>query len=142
MTLYAQLETNEDWSHVGALMTDAASDDQHMLGRFVRRATRTRMTETGQIAVGPEHVRHKRERRARQFLRPKHRSLCWPRAISDSVYFLDWPERMTREQIEAAFPDLLGALASHEGIGFVMVRSAGGWSGCDRHPGHALAGQG
>ena len=39
------------------------------------------------------------------------------------VYFTDWSNRMSYEQIEDAFPGLINGLASHEGIGFVMVKS-------------------
>ena len=39
------------------------------------------------------------------------------------IYFTDWSNRMTYEQIEDAFPGLLNGLAHHEGIGFVMVKS-------------------
>ena len=39
------------------------------------------------------------------------------------IYFTDWSDRMTYEQIEDAFPRLLNGLAHHEGIGFVMVKS-------------------
>ena len=39
------------------------------------------------------------------------------------IYFTDWSDRMTYEQIEDAFPGLLKGLAHHEGIGFVMVKS-------------------
>ncbi len=34
------------------------------------------------------------------------------------------PERLTREQIDAAHPELIDTLSAHPGIGFVMVRSA------------------
>ena len=40
------------------------------------------------------------------------------------IYFTDWVNRMTYEQIEDAFPGLLNALAHHDGIGFVMVKSS------------------
>lgn len=39
------------------------------------------------------------------------------------IYFTDWSERMTYEQLEDAFPGLIKGLAHHEGIGFVMVKS-------------------
>ena len=39
------------------------------------------------------------------------------------IYFTDWSNRMTYEQIEDAFPGLISGLAHHEGIGFVMVKS-------------------
>lgn len=40
------------------------------------------------------------------------------------IYFTDWHKRLTYEQIEDAFPGLINGLASHEGIGFVMVKSS------------------
>ena len=39
------------------------------------------------------------------------------------IYFTAWQERLTLEQIDAAFPDLINGLVAHPGIGFVMVRS-------------------
>jgi hypothetical protein len=39
------------------------------------------------------------------------------------VYFTEWTERMTYEQLNKAFPDLIPGLAKHEGIGFILVRS-------------------
>jgi uncharacterized membrane protein YvlD (DUF360 family) len=40
------------------------------------------------------------------------------------VYLPRSPERLTREQIDAAHPELIDTLSAHPGIGFVMVRSA------------------
>lgn len=40
------------------------------------------------------------------------------------IYFTDWSVRLTYEQIEDAFPNLMYNLAHHPGIGFIMVRSA------------------
>ncbi len=39
------------------------------------------------------------------------------------ISFTQWPERMTLEEINEAFPAVIPGLAQHEGIGFVMVRS-------------------
>ncbi|HEY7036522.1 MAG TPA: alkaline phosphatase family protein [Thermomicrobiales bacterium] len=39
------------------------------------------------------------------------------------IYFTDSSRRMTREEIDAAFPGLLSGLTGHEGIGFVRVHS-------------------
>ena len=39
------------------------------------------------------------------------------------ISFTKWPERMTLEEINEAFPAVIPGLAQHEGIGFVMVRS-------------------
>ena len=39
------------------------------------------------------------------------------------IYFPAHPGRMTREQIEQHYPDVIPGLVEHEGIGFVLVRS-------------------
>ena len=41
------------------------------------------------------------------------------------VYFTAWTERATLEQIVGRFPHVLDGLVSHEGVGFVLVRTAG-----------------
>jgi uncharacterized membrane protein YvlD (DUF360 family) len=42
------------------------------------------------------------------------------------VYFTAFPDRMTREQLDAAYPGLVGALVAHPGVGFLTLRT-------DRH---------
>lgn len=39
------------------------------------------------------------------------------------IYFTGFPNRLTLEELDTHFPGLVDALARHEGIGFVMVRS-------------------
>ncbi len=39
------------------------------------------------------------------------------------IYFKKWENRMSFEEINAVFPELIPGLIQHEGIGFIMVRS-------------------
>ena len=39
------------------------------------------------------------------------------------IYFTEWEERMTYEQIQEGFPKLVDGLVDHEGIGFILVHS-------------------
>jgi len=39
------------------------------------------------------------------------------------IYFTDWKERLSYEQINKAFPNVIPGLTQHEGISFVLVRS-------------------
>ena len=39
------------------------------------------------------------------------------------IYFTNWSGRMTYEQIEDAFPNLINTLKNHPGIGFIMLKS-------------------
>ena len=40
------------------------------------------------------------------------------------IYFKKWKNRMSFEEINAVFPDLIPGLIQHDGIGFIMVRSS------------------
>jgi putative membrane protein len=37
------------------------------------------------------------------------------------IYFTEWPQRMTLEQINKAYPKMITGLTSHAGIGFIML---------------------
>jgi hypothetical protein len=39
------------------------------------------------------------------------------------IYFTKWKDHLSLERLEASFPGLIRGLVSHEGIGFIMVRS-------------------
>ncbi len=39
------------------------------------------------------------------------------------IYFNEWDGRMTYEELNEAFPNLIPGIVQHEGIGFIMVRS-------------------
>jgi putative membrane protein len=39
------------------------------------------------------------------------------------IYFTQWENRLTYEDIKDAFPDLIPGLVNHQGIGFIMVHS-------------------
>ena len=54
------------------------------------------------------------------------------------IYFNVSKERMTLEEIEEAYPDLVEALANHPGIGVLMVRSAEHGLICVGKNGHPL----
>ena len=39
------------------------------------------------------------------------------------IYFTKWSRRMTLEDIDSVYPSMISGLLSHQGIGFIMVRS-------------------
>ena len=39
------------------------------------------------------------------------------------IYFTRWPQRMTLEEINAVYPEMVEGLKNHEGVGFIMLRS-------------------
>jgi putative membrane protein len=39
------------------------------------------------------------------------------------IYFTEYPERLTYEQIKSAFTQLIPGMVQHDGVGFILVRS-------------------
>jgi uncharacterized membrane protein YvlD (DUF360 family) len=146
--VHAPAAVDEAWGDVGAVLADA-SQEPSLGGRILARVTRSRSVE-GTVALGPNREALE-ERSAREPNRadpgepsvsetnradPGEPSVSTPTPESEQeavvlvsgplglVYLPRSPERLTREQIAEAHPELLDTLAAHPGIGFVMVRSA------------------
>lgn len=146
----APTTADEAWGDLGALLADAREDDS-AAGRMLRRATADRVAE-GTVALGPnrEALRDRtevNERAARERDRARERpaddvaapggatpdgrpddgslpeALVLASGCLGLVYFPGGKSRLSAEEIERRHPGLLAGLASHPGIGFVMVRS-------------------
>jgi uncharacterized membrane protein YvlD (DUF360 family) len=111
---------DEAWGALGTLLADAREDDS-AAGRALRRATEERMAD-GMVALGPnrEAMRQQEELNA-DGDRPE--AIVLASGCLGLVYFPGGKQRLTAEEIERRHPGLLAGLASHPGIGFVMVRS-------------------
>jgi len=120
--IHARLQTDEDWGHVAALASEAAQQEPHMFGRFVRNMARDRVTD-GEVAVGPEFQRIQDEREGRRTSAEEAQLIVLASGNLGLVYFTDWQTRLSLEQIEAYFPRLVDGLVRHPGISFVLVRS-------------------
>jgi len=100
------------WGHLNALLTDAVQTDI-LAGRAARLALRGR-THDGYVEFGPD-------RKARE-VKDATVVFCGSGNLG-LVYFADWPQRLSLEEIEASYPGLIQGLVGHPGIGFIMVRS-------------------
>jgi uncharacterized membrane protein YvlD (DUF360 family) len=100
----------EGWTNVNGLLTDAANDDS-VLGRTVDRATRRRQVD-GEVALGPTTELSSTDSDVVVLASGNLGLLSFPRL----------PGRATRQQLDATHPGLLEGLATHAGIGFLMVR--------------------
>ena len=116
----AQMATDEGWGHLNVFLTEAIRNEHHALARPLRRAMRRR-TFDGDVVLGPEH---ERRRSAAAGAAEEGRVLVLASGNLGLIYFKDWPERLTLEEIEVYFPGLLAGLTEHEGIGFLLVYSA------------------
>ncbi len=111
--------TVEDWGNLNLALSEAARQDGRT-ARLLRRAIRTR-TKDGEVELGPDANQpeqvHRRAESAPEDV------IVLASGNLGLISFPAWKERMTYEQITSAFPGLLNGLASHAGIGFVMVHS-------------------
>jgi putative membrane protein len=39
------------------------------------------------------------------------------------IYFTKWPWRLTLEEINSVYPDMIPGLVNHDGVGFIMLKS-------------------
>ncbi|MFN2149178.1 MAG: hypothetical protein ACK2T2_12365, partial [Anaerolineales bacterium] len=110
--VYTAQKTHETWDKLSVLLTEAAGEDNRT-ARLLKSMLKSR-EQQDVIKVGPEFE----DRRALE-----KDLLVVGSGCTGLIYFTASESRMTYEQIQSKFPDLLIGLANHEGIGFVMVRS-------------------
>ncbi len=111
---------DEASAYIGAGLTELRRDDT-AAGRTVRTVTRSHVDEAGAVIPdggpdGPDEPEDAEELPELSVMASGCLGL---------ITFPREPGRVTRERIEQLHPDLIGALRSHPGIGFVMVRTEG-----------------
>jgi uncharacterized membrane protein YvlD (DUF360 family) len=121
----------EGWGHVNTFLTEAARTPG-TTGNLVRRAMRGQ-TKDGVVAFGGGDDPHKGATVEGAAGAAEREGVEEGAEIPDlivaasgnlaNIYFTEVRERMTLEDIATRHPRLLPGLVSHEGIGFVMVRS-------------------
>ena len=118
------LKIGEGWGNVNAVLTGAIQDDEQTASRVLRRAVKHR-THDGNVVLGPEHeeIKRQEEMEAKADDDEKKKVIVLASGNLGLIYFTSWKERMSYEQINAAFPRMIPGLTQHEGIGFVLVRS-------------------
>ncbi len=116
-TIHSHLDTNQD--HFGHIVTAPIENGQRVFREGGKRLTKR---------VKGRLFKDIAEHRPSETLDEKKPSKNAPVIVLASgnlglVYFTQLKERMTYEQLNEAFPDLIPGLAKHEGIGFILVRS-------------------
>jgi uncharacterized membrane protein YvlD (DUF360 family) len=116
--VYAPPAPDEGLSSLGGALTDAR-DETGAGGRMLARATRDRIVD-GDVVLGPN--REAAEQSGRE---PSgHAVVVLASGGLGLISFPDTEHRLSIGEIESAHPALIDSLVSHQGIGFVMVRSA------------------
>ena len=111
--VYAAQGTDETWDKLQALLTESVNDDTRtarVISRMFRSRTKDHVVEVAPISENQESARAKK-------------AVVLSSGCAGLIYFTGSEERMTYEQIQTAYPDLLLGLVNHPGIGFAMVHS-------------------
>lgn len=112
---------DEHWSYISTPITDAVrSDQERFTADVLRRATSSR-TRDREVILGPE--RETLQKEPEEVSHEETDVVVMASGNLGLIYFKSWPERMSMEQLNLFFPELIRGLALHPGIGFVMVRS-------------------
>lgn len=116
--VFAPPAADEGLTTVGGALTDAREED-NAGARLLARATRDSMVN-GEVAIGPN-------RQALQEQKSKDAEGATAIVLASGglglVSLTERKHRMSKEEIEALYPDLISTLVGHPGIGFVMVRT-------------------
>jgi hypothetical protein len=108
--------SSEQWGQLSAVLTEVSAGDGAMPS-MTRRAMRGQ-TKDGIVELGPMVE----DREAGRDTLPDL-VLCASGNLAQ-VYFGLAEHRLTKEEIEAAYPGLIDDLVAHDGVGLVQVRTA------------------
>lgn len=120
-TVKGSLGTDEDWGHINAFMTETIHHQRRAMAKPLRSAVKRRIDSEGRVVLGPEADPRKRSVPTGA----EQEVIVLASGNLGLIYFPAWRERLAAERIDSVFPGLLAGLVGHEGIGFVMVDSAG-----------------
>ena len=111
-------ESHKDsWDNLNAVLSESANADTRTAS-LVRKMLASRRSDD-YVEVGPKSKTSEKETQKAE----KAKVVVYGSGCAGLIYFTDASERMTFEQIQAAYPELIVGLYSHPGIGFLLVRT-------------------
>jgi hypothetical protein len=108
---------NEAWDNLNAVLSESTNDNTRSAS-LIRRALASREHEGYVEVANKDQTSEKLESKAE-----KSKVVVFGSGSTGLIYFTDAKERMTYEQIQDAYPELILGLLNHPGIGFILVRS-------------------
>lgn len=115
--IFVQLETDNAWENVNALLNESVNSKARTAS-VIRRMLKSKEKE-GMVDVMPgQEAVEEVDAKAKD-----SDVVVMGSGSTGLIYFTKSKERMTFEQIQDAYPELMIGLANHPGIGFIMVNS-------------------
>ncbi len=110
--VYEAQKTHETWDKMGALISESLQENTRT-SKFLGSMLKSKR-EGDIVEVGPQTE----DEKAREKKVVTVGSGC-----AGLIYFTNNEERLTSEEIQELYPDLIVGLVKHPGVGFVMVKS-------------------
>jgi uncharacterized membrane protein YvlD (DUF360 family) len=107
----------DNWDAINAMVSESANDDTRTAG-LLRRMLASR-TKEGTVEIEPEKESSEKDQKKAE----KAKVVVMGSGSTGLIYFTDSPSRMTFEQIQDQYPELIIGLTNNPGIGFILVRS-------------------
>ena len=111
--VYAAQKTHETWDKMSAVFSESVQENTRT-AEFMRRMLKSKR-EGDLVRVGPK---------AEDVKARESKAVTVASGGAGLIYLPDTEVRLTQEQIQEAYPDLLVGLVKHPGIGFVLVKSS------------------
>ncbi|MGK2877010.1 MAG: phage holin family protein [Solirubrobacterales bacterium] len=115
---------DEAWGNIGGAVTQIANAEG-ATATVVRKQVERREPGAEEARFGPEIEMHELEDKIKE-AGDKPDVIVLASGNLGLIYFPDSPARLTREGIDREYPGLITTLATHPGVGFVMVDSEDG----------------
>ncbi len=117
-----ELVTNEGMSNLSFFITDTVQNEDSSASKLVGRAFKGQ-TVDGEVVLDEEARKTAVEEVEKQDSGEEETPGVIALASGNLglVSFTRFPQRMTLEEIDEAFPALISSLSAHEGVGFIMV---------------------
>jgi hypothetical protein len=109
---------NESWDNLSSVLSES-TNSKSRTAALVRKALASRTTSDGVVEVAST----KDSAAELDAKAEKAKVVVFGSGSTGLIYFTDTSQRMTFEQIQETYPELILGLTNHPGIGFVLVRS-------------------
>jgi uncharacterized membrane protein YvlD (DUF360 family) len=108
----------DNWDALNALVSESANDEDTRSAGLIRRMLASR-TKEGVVEIEPEKESSEKEQADAE----NAKVAVMGSGSTGLIFFTDSPTRMTFEQIQDQYPELILGLKDNPGIGFILVRS-------------------
>jgi putative membrane protein len=108
---------NDSWDNLNAVLSESTNANTRTAG-LIRKMFASR-SHDDYVEVTPKDTASSKTDAEAE----KAKVVVMGSGSTGLIYFTDSPQRMTFEQIQAAYPELILGLKDHPGIGFLLVRT-------------------